>query len=206
SAFPRSTRLVPALYARLPFRATGAQDRAFAEIEADLAAPHPMRRLLQGDVGSGKTLVALLAALTVIEAGHQVALMAPTELLAEQHLETVRPLAEPLGVDVALLTGAVKGRARREALAGLATGRIAPRRGLCARARGGCRGSSGLHRLSARRGVREILAPRRLDDGARARRRPAERPPARPGSRADEARGEGPRHATVQDARLRRAR
>ncbi len=125
SAFPRSTRLVPALYARLPFRATGAQDRAFAEIEADLAAPHPMRRLLQGDVGSGKTLVALLAALTVIEAGHQVALMAPTELLAEQHLETVRPLAEPLGVNVALLTGAVKGRARREALAGLATGRIA---------------------------------------------------------------------------------
>ena len=104
SAFPRSTRLVPALYARLPFRATGAQDRAFAEIEADLAAPHPMRRLLQGDVGSGKTLVALLAALTVIEAGHQVALMAPTELLAEQHLETVRPLAEPLGVNVALRT------------------------------------------------------------------------------------------------------
>src|SRR5439155_762962 len=90
------TRLVPALCTRLPFRATGAQDRAFAEIEADLAAPHPMRRLLQGDVGSGKTLVALLAALTVIEAGHQVALMAPTELLAEQHLETVRPLAEPL--------------------------------------------------------------------------------------------------------------
>src|SRR5438132_835394 len=83
-----------------------------------------MRRLLQGDVGSGKTLVALLAALTVIEAGHQAALMAPTELLAEQHLETVRPLAAPLGVEPVLLTGAVKGKARRTALAGLADGTI----------------------------------------------------------------------------------
>jgi ATP-dependent DNA helicase RecG len=123
-AFPASARLVPALQARLPFRPTAAQERAFAEIAADLARPHPMRRLLQGDVGSGKTLVALLAALTVIEAGAQAALMAPTELLAEQHLETVRPLAEPLGVETVLLTGAVKGRTRRAALAGLAEGRI----------------------------------------------------------------------------------
>jgi ATP-dependent DNA helicase RecG len=124
AAFPASMRLVPALRGRLPFRPTGAQERAFAEIAADLAAPHPMRRLLQGDVGSGKTLVALLAALVVVEAGAQVALMAPTELLAEQHLETVRPLAEPLGVEVVLLTGAVKGKARRAALAGLAEDRI----------------------------------------------------------------------------------
>ncbi len=124
SAFPASTRLVPALRARLPFRPTGAQERALVEIAADLGAPHPMRRLLQGDVGSGKTLVALMAALTVIESGHQAALMAPTELLAEQHLETVRPLAAALEVETVLLTGAVKGAARRAALAGLAAGRI----------------------------------------------------------------------------------
>src|SRR5262245_50344798 len=124
TAFPASSQLVPALRTRLPFRPTGAQERAFAEIAADLAAPHPMRRLLQGDVGSGKTLVALLAALTVIEAGRQVALMAPTELLAEQHFETVRPLAEPLGVTPVLLTGAVKGTARRRAVTGLADGTI----------------------------------------------------------------------------------
>src|SRR5207245_1350083 len=124
TAFPPSTRLVPALRARLPFRPTGAQERAFTDIQEDLARPHPMRRLLQGDVGSGKTLVALLAALAVIETGHQAALMAPTVLLAEQHLETVRPLIEPLGVEAVLLTGAVKGRARRDALGGLAAGRI----------------------------------------------------------------------------------
>jgi ATP-dependent DNA helicase RecG len=125
TAFPASTRLVPALLAQLPFRPTGAQERAFGEIAADLAAPHPMRRLLQGDVGSGKTLVALMAALHVIEAGHQAALMAPTELLAEQHLETVGPLAASLGVETVLLTGAVKGKARKTALAGLADGSIA---------------------------------------------------------------------------------
>jgi ATP-dependent DNA helicase RecG len=123
--YPPSSRLVPALLARLPFRPTGAQERAFAEIAADLEAPHPMRRLLQGDVGSGKTLVALMASLVVIEAGHQTALMAPTELLAEQHADTVRPLADSLGIETVLLTGAVKGKARRAALAGLAEGRIA---------------------------------------------------------------------------------
>src|ERR1051325_4715126 len=104
---------------------TGAQERAFGEIAADRAAPHPMRRLLQGDVGSGKTLVALMGALTVVETGHQAALMAPTELLAEQHFEPVRPLAEPLGVTPVLLTGAVTGKARRAAVAGLADGTIA---------------------------------------------------------------------------------
>jgi ATP-dependent DNA helicase RecG len=124
TAFPSSTRLAPALRAALPFRPTKAQERAAAEIDAELTAPHPMRRLLQGDVGSGKTLVALLAALGPIEAGHQAALMAPTELLAEQHLATVAPLLAPLGIEAALLTGGVKGRARRDALAGIADGRI----------------------------------------------------------------------------------
>jgi ATP-dependent DNA helicase RecG len=123
--FPASTRLVPALRARLPFRPTGAQERAAAEIAADQARPHPMRRLLQGDVGSGKTLVALMGALAVAESGWQTALMAPTELLAEQHFETIRPLAEPLGVEARLLTGAVKGRARKAALAAIAEGRTA---------------------------------------------------------------------------------
>jgi ATP-dependent DNA helicase RecG len=122
TAFAPSARLVPALRARLPFTPTGAQERAFGEIAGDLATPHPMRRLLQGDVGSGKTLVALMAALAVIEAGHQAALMAPTELLAEQHYETVRPLLAGLGIVPVLLTGAVKGRARRSALAGIAAG------------------------------------------------------------------------------------
>ena len=125
TAFPPSTRLVPALRTALPFRPTGAQERAAREIAADLAAPHPMRRLLQGDVGSGKTLVALMAALTVVEAGAQAAIMAPTELLAEQHYETVRALAEPLGVPVGMLTGAVKGRERRAVVGALANGRLA---------------------------------------------------------------------------------
>ncbi|MGH7893544.1 MAG: ATP-dependent DNA helicase RecG [Candidatus Binatia bacterium] len=124
TAFSASTRLVAALRAALPFRPTGAQERAFVEIVADLALPHPMRRLLQGDVGSGKTLVALMAALVVIEAGAQAAIMAPTELLAEQHYETVRALAEPLGVKVGLLTGAVKGARRCALVAALAAGRL----------------------------------------------------------------------------------
>src|SRR4029077_20363397 len=94
-SFPPSTRLVPALRAQLPFRPTGAQERAIGEIGAALAAPHPMRRLLQGDVGSGKTLVGLVAALDVIEAEHQAALMAPTELPAEEPFATVRPLRQP---------------------------------------------------------------------------------------------------------------
>src|SRR5262249_1635821 len=124
TAFPDPGRLTRALRAALPFRLTGAQERAAAEIAADLARPHPMRRLLQGDVGSGKTLVALLAALIVIDAGWQAALMAPNGLLAEQDFETVRPLLVGLDVEAVLLTGAVKGRARREALEGLASGRI----------------------------------------------------------------------------------
>ncbi len=99
-------RLTGALRARLPFTLTAAQERAVADIAADLASGHPMHRLLQGDVGSGKTLVALLAALTAVESGYQAALMAPTELLAEQHYLTAHRLLAPLGLEVLLLTGA----------------------------------------------------------------------------------------------------
>jgi ATP-dependent DNA helicase RecG len=124
TAFPPSAKLVAALRESLPFRPTGAQERAFAEIAEDLARPHPMRRLLQGDVGSGKTLVALMAALMVVEAGAQATIMAPTELLAEQHHATLARLAAPLGVRVGLLTGAVKGGARRAVAGALADGSI----------------------------------------------------------------------------------
>jgi ATP-dependent DNA helicase RecG len=89
----------------LPFALTGAQRRVIEEIRGDVAQPHPMHRLVQGDVGSGKTVVALYAALAAIENGHQAAFMAPTELLAEQHFRTVSPFAERLDVRAALLTG-----------------------------------------------------------------------------------------------------
>ncbi|MFC5565169.1 ATP-dependent DNA helicase RecG [Rubellimicrobium aerolatum] len=108
----------------LPYTPTGAQLRAVAEIEADLAAPRRMNRLLQGDVGAGKTLVALLALLVAVEAGGQGALMAPTGILAQQHLEGLRPLAEAAGVTVELLTGRDKGAERAAKLAALAEGRI----------------------------------------------------------------------------------
>ncbi|MBW2420679.1 MAG: ATP-dependent DNA helicase RecG [Deltaproteobacteria bacterium] len=112
----------------LPFRLTGAQERAWGEIQSDLARPHPMNRLLQGDVGSGKTAVALLAAVAVAGAGRQSALMAPTELLAEQHLQTFDALAsgvpEVLGLRTALLTSSVP-RAEAEAIRNaLAAGEI----------------------------------------------------------------------------------
>ena len=92
----------------LPFELTTDQEQAIAEIDADLARPAPMQRLLQGDVGSGKTVVALYALLRAVEAGRRGALMAPTETLAEQHFLTIEPLCEQLGVRVALLTGSVK--------------------------------------------------------------------------------------------------
>jgi ATP-dependent DNA helicase RecG len=101
---------------------TRGQEGALAEIDADLARPARMRRLLQGDVGSGKTLVAALAMLRAVEAGHQAALMAPTELLARQHATVIGDLAEAAGVQSALLTGRDRGRAREKLLAGLATG------------------------------------------------------------------------------------
>jgi len=108
----------------LPFRLTGAQLHALAEIDADMAAPTRMMRLLQGDVGSGKTVVALMAMLNAIECGRQAALMAPTEILCRQHLATIEKLAAPAGISVALLTGREKGRARHEILDRLASGAV----------------------------------------------------------------------------------
>ncbi len=110
--------------AALPFNMTGSQTRAIAEVEADLAATHRMMRLLQGDVGSGKTVVALMAAAIAIEAGSQAAIMAPTEVLARQHAETIGPLAEKSGIRIGLLTGREKGKARKLVLAQLAEGTI----------------------------------------------------------------------------------
>jgi ATP-dependent DNA helicase RecG len=112
------------LRAALPFALTGAQERVWKEIRADMAAPYPMNRLLQGDVGSGKTVVACLAMLTAIEAGYQAALMAPTEILAEQHAMTLGRLLAPLGVEVTLLTNATRGKARRERLEALRAGAV----------------------------------------------------------------------------------
>jgi ATP-dependent DNA helicase RecG len=109
--------------AALPYRLTGAQQRAIAEIQADMASGDRMLRLLQGDVGSGKTVVALMAMLTAVEAGRQAALMAPTEILARQHHQTIAPLAARCGVEAVLLTGRDRGRSRSEALARLASGR-----------------------------------------------------------------------------------
>ena len=114
--------LVARLEAGLPFRLTAAQRRVWGEIRSDLARPVPMNRLLQGDVGSGKTVIAVMALLTAVEAGFQAVLMAPTEILAEQHLRTVRALAEPLGVEVAWLSAGQRARDREAALAALRTG------------------------------------------------------------------------------------
>jgi ATP-dependent DNA helicase RecG len=112
------------LVAALPYSLTPSQQRAVADIVADLAQPHRMLRLLQGDVGSGKTVVALLAAAHVIEAGRQAALMAPTEILARQHFSTIAPLAQKAGIRVAILTGRERGRERADILAALAKGDI----------------------------------------------------------------------------------
>ena len=109
---------------RLPFALTAAQQRVLAEIGADLAQPRPMLRLLQGDVGSGKTVVAAAAALRAVEAHAQAALMAPTELLAEQHYRNFRAWLEPLGLEVAWLTGRLTGKARQTLLERLAAGEI----------------------------------------------------------------------------------
>ncbi|BAT60642.1 ATP-dependent DNA helicase RecG [Variibacter gotjawalensis] len=117
-------RLRAKVIAALPYRLTGAQAQAMEEIAHDLGEPQRMLRLLQGDVGSGKTVVALLSAAAVIETGRQAALMAPTEILARQHLATIAPLAEKAGIRTRLLTGREKGKERDALLAALADGDI----------------------------------------------------------------------------------
>ena len=118
-------QLAQALVARLPFRLTPAQNKALAQIRHDLAQPYPMQRLLQGDVGSGKTIVAALAALQCVENGRQVAVMAPTEILAEQHYAKFSEWLAGLDVGVAWLSGSQKARDKREALARVAAGETA---------------------------------------------------------------------------------
>lgn len=108
----------------LPYALTASQRDAAAAIAGDLGQPLRMLRLLQGDVGSGKTVVALLAAAAVVETGRQAALMAPTEILARQHLKTIAPLAERAGMRIAILTGRAKGKERKDILARLAAGEI----------------------------------------------------------------------------------
>ncbi|MGH7334715.1 MAG: ATP-dependent DNA helicase RecG [Candidatus Rokuibacteriota bacterium] len=123
--FPRSARLEAGLRASLPFTLTSAQERVWDEIRQDMAAPFPMHRLLQGDVGSGKTIVAALAVLTAVEAGYQAAVMAPTEILAEQHFMTFQHLLAPLGVPLALLSSSVNPRERDTRRAAVAVGEVA---------------------------------------------------------------------------------
>jgi ATP-dependent DNA helicase RecG len=122
---PRLTtknKLTETLKKSLPFGLTGAQQRAWHEIAADLAAPHPMQRLLQGDVGSGKTVVSALAAAQAIDNGYQAAIMAPTEILAEQHFRKLSAMLVPLGVTVTWLTGSLKAKEKREAIEAIANG------------------------------------------------------------------------------------
>jgi ATP-dependent DNA helicase RecG len=108
----------------LPYQLTGAQRRTLEEIYADMAGENRMLRLLQGDVGSGKTVVALMTMLNAVEAGAQAALMAPTEILAQQHGETLRPYVEAVGLRMEVLTGRMKGAARAEILEGIANGAV----------------------------------------------------------------------------------
>ena len=110
------------LLRQLPFQMTAAQRRVLSEIKGDMMAPHPMHRLVQGDVGCGKTLVALMAALVAVENEWQVAIMAPTEILAEQHFLNIHRWCESLGIRVELLTASLKGKARAERLAAIAAG------------------------------------------------------------------------------------
>ncbi|BDM65925.1 ATP-dependent DNA helicase RecG [Shewanella sp. NFH-SH190041] len=117
-----SGQLLNPFLAALPFQPTGAQQRVVSEISSDIAKHAPMMRLVQGDVGSGKTLVAAMAALQAIESGYQVAMMAPTELLAEQHATNFARWFEPLGLKIGWLAGKLKGKARTQALADIASG------------------------------------------------------------------------------------
>ncbi|TVR09738.1 MAG: ATP-dependent DNA helicase RecG [Salinarimonadaceae bacterium] len=117
-------RLVEALKSALPFPLTGAQERAVAEIRDDMVSDKRMLRLLQGDVGSGKTVVGLLAMASAVEAGRQAAMMAPTEILARQHFERLKPMVEALGLTIALTTGRDRATERRAVIAGLENGSI----------------------------------------------------------------------------------
>jgi ATP-dependent DNA helicase RecG len=121
-ALARTDNLIAPLYRTLPFTLTGAQKTAVAEIFADMTSPRKMNRLLQGDVGSGKTIVAMFAMTLANENGLQAALMAPTEILAEQHARTLRRLAESIGLNVVLLTGRLPAAERRAALAAISDG------------------------------------------------------------------------------------
>src|SRR6516162_2048861 len=113
-AFQLDDRARAAIKKILPFHPTGAQKRVLKEIASDMEKPIPMRRLLQGDVGSGKTIVAFEAAIIAIENGYQVALMAPTEILAQQHYFSARRILEPSGYRIVLLTGSVEDDRKRE--------------------------------------------------------------------------------------------
>jgi len=119
-AFNSEGALVKRLLDMLPFKLTGAQQKVFNEIFGDMREPHPMNRLLQGDVGCGKTVIALMAMLTAVECGYQAALMAPTEILAEQHYINIHRIIEDMGLNICLLTGSVKKRP----LDDIASGRI----------------------------------------------------------------------------------
>jgi ATP-dependent DNA helicase RecG len=117
-------RLIEKVLSAIPYSLTNSQRIAFEEIDADLAKPERMLRLLQGDVGSGKTIVALLAMMRAVESGYQAALMAPTEVLARQHFATLAPIAARAGMQIAVLTGREKGRERADTLARLESGAI----------------------------------------------------------------------------------
>ncbi len=121
-ALPDTNKLVKPLLASLPFELTSAQQRVGQEIATDIEKKTPMLRLVQGDVGSGKTLVAIMAALHAIENNYQAAIMAPTEILAEQHYLNLEPLLQPLGIEMVYLSGKIKGKARATVLQAMASG------------------------------------------------------------------------------------
>ncbi|MCS7278987.1 MAG: ATP-dependent DNA helicase RecG [Thermodesulfobacteriaceae bacterium] len=123
-AFKTESRLVEKFIKKIPFKLTSAQKRVIEEIKGDMKKPVPMNRLLQGDVGCGKTVVAFVAALIAIENGYQVALMAPTEILAEQHYQNFRQYAQLMGINVALLTGGVPPSRKKEIYYGISLGYV----------------------------------------------------------------------------------
>ena len=121
-AFQVTHRYTKELAKQLPFELTAAQRRVLSEIKADMMSPHPMHRLIQGDVGCGKTLVALMASLIAVENGYQVAIMAPTEILAEQHWHTIHGWCSQMDIETVLITAGMKGKAKKDALEKVADG------------------------------------------------------------------------------------